>query len=209
MSTSTTVLYDTLYDAMTKLFHQKMEGIYTITIDYYETRRIYTVPNHQMSNIIDDILHEHPRILTYREAYNALLRNEHSLVRSKTELDYKVKNGIRVWKCDYTSYMSVRDDMFDLSISGDGKRIAERIQQLGPNPTYFLSNDVVTSKKMCSVLINKLWRTKEDAYANLPADIIKARMINDIIASPVDALENNSYVFGAFSEYASYTVVGK
>lgn len=193
--------YQCLYDSLIKALNEDENGILSIVLEYYGKKKMYKLSRQVLGDVVDDILTEHPRIYQYREAYMALDRNEKFLAYNSDDAKMKIKNGIRIWKCDYNKYMKIREDLTNLSIPG-GKSIIDNLLEIGPNPTMALNEDQRISKYYTGLLVNKLWRSKYDYENNISAEQIKNRMFNDILNDPIKALNDNKYVFGAFAYYA-------
>lgn len=161
------------------------------------TKEQYFLTYKTVNDLVSDILDEHPRCWDYRKACIALMNAEVGIV-NPIDQTYR---GPKPWYVDYNAYWTARNEMMDL-YTPTGKHIFDAITKLGPNPTQGLGEDLVESKRLASILINKLWRTKKDFTTKIDAEVIRKKMIEDLLRDPIKAMQCNSYVYSALKEHS-------
>lgn len=158
------------------------EHVYKIEWEYMKRPEVYYFRRKDISNMVQDILYEHPRRWNYRMAINALCIQEQFLTK---------------WKCNSITYWNIRNKMVDLS-NADCSSVFDSLATLGPNPTLGLDPDVKTSKKLASILINKIWYSGTISEPS----IVRRNMIKDLLENPAKAMQTNTYVYSALKEHS-------
>lgn len=183
------IIYDKLYSVLVP-----ENGILTfITTHYMFQTRKYALTNQMLMYVVDDIIHDHPKIAPYREAINALYRSE-------VNLPIKVSTPLN---CPYNKYIEIRNRMVDLT---NKDNIMQDLISLGQNPTMYLSSEKLINKYYRDSLVNKLWSTKWDNKEGNSVEHIRNRSIKAIMDNPKKSLEDK-YVFAALADYSSYIVL--
>ena len=173
------------------------ENIFMAEWDWQGTNEQYFLRYKDINNLVSDILDEHPRCWDYRKATIALMNAEPGIVHHV----YRTYRGDKAWYVDHTAYWYARNNMMDLT-TPTGKHIFDGITNLGPNPTQGLSSDLIESKRLASILINKLWRTKKDFNMQLDPEVARSEMIRAILYNPIIAMQSNNYVYAALKEHS-------
>jgi len=158
------------------------ESIYSVQWKWGNKTETYYMRRQDVSNMVMDILNDHPKCWTYRYALNLL---------SNVELPYGTDE-----------YYDVRDRLLDLSYT-NRTEVFNSLVNIGPNPTQYLHNDPTKSKIYAGILINGYWRSKNDHINNVPLNAIRRKMIQDVLSNPIDAMQHNSYVYGALMDYST------
>lgn len=195
-------IVERLYQSLYSILAYVKPGLLKYENEYHGNKEEFIIREENLLYVIDDILCDHPRTMQYREAVHALIKNELHLSKNTKHSENRRELKLDICKYDHVKYMKIRENMLNLYSSG-GKEISDELYEIGENPTNNLSNNYNTNKYYRSLLVNKLWRSKDDYDRNLSASNIKTKMIEDILIDARNAMKHNKYVFAAFWEYAT------
>jgi len=195
-------MHDQLFDRIVNTLNHmgkslSGENVFMAQWIWQGTVEKYFLRYKDISDLVSDILEEHPRCWDYRKATIALMNSEPGIV-DPVKSTYR---GPKMWYVDREKYWTARNQMMDLS-TPTGKHIFDGIINLGPNPTQGLGKDLDESRRLSSVLINKLWRTKKDFILQLSVESIRSGMLTSLLNDPIKTMQSNSYVYAALKEHS-------
>lgn len=191
-------LFDRIYNSLLYVGKSATgENIYSVEWKWKDTTERYFLGCKDINYLVSDILDEHPRCWEYRKATIALMNAEIGIV----DPIHNVYRGPKAWLINCDAYYNIRAQMMDLH-TPTGKHIFDGIVNIGPNPTQGLHKDILESKRLASLLINKCWRTKKDFDLQIDPEITRNKMIEDILSNPIKAMQNNTYVYSALKEHS-------
>lgn len=151
---------------------------------------IYFLRPQDMHDMLQDILFETPLAFEYRASVIALLFAEKRYAEG-------------IYDFPYDKWISFRNELVNPFSTMSTAYIREQLKMYNSNPTLHLHDIPQSSSYRFRLLLNRLWRTKEDFMAKKSKDEIHNEMLQQLWDRPTIAMTQNPYLYSALMEHCT------